>query len=285
MNASFLVTGAGGQLGRALLRHLGALARGLSHGVLDIADDAAVAAALAQYRPAVVVNCAAFSDVDQAESEPGAAFAANARGPETLARACAADGVAFVHLSTDYVFDGRGGPYREDDPPAPLGIYGASKLVGERAVLASGARAVVLRTSWLFDGVASGFVAAVLRQGRERSRLTMVVDQVNCPTPATALAAVIADVSRHLANGGPGGLYHYCGRPPVSRLAWARAILDAAGLDHVVLDPTTRGHFGADARRPARSVLDCTRIGRDFGIDQPDWHAALVADLARTEQP
>lgn len=288
--APWLVTGAGGQVGRRVVECLGAKAHGVTHGDLDIADEAAVRRAFAQVRPALVINCAAYTNVDGAESQPGAAHAVNGNGPAFLARSCAQANIPLIHLSTDYVFDGAADrPYAEEDDVAPLGVYAASKVVGERAVLDSGAMAVVLRVAWVFDRAEDGFVGAVLRRGRQQPRLPMVADQVGCPTPAVAVAQAVVQVGQALLAGrGHGGVYHYCGAPAVSRLGWAREILDAGGLSHVGLDSVGSDHFPSPARRPSYSVLDCRRIAAVFGLEPPDWRSALrqaVGEATKGECP
>lgn len=286
----WLVTGAGGQVGRRVVECLGHAARGFGRGDLDITDDDAVRRAFAQVRPALVVNCAAYTNVDGAEAQPDVAYAVNGEGPAVLARSCRQAGIPLIHLSTDYVFDGTAcRPYLEDDDVAPLGVYAASKVAGEQAVLTSGAMAVVLRLAWAFDHAEDGFIGAVLRRGRQQPRLPMVADQFGCPTPATAIAQAIVQVGQALLAGrGQGGIYHYCGAPGVCRLDWAREILDAGGWSHVELEPVGSDHFPNAARRPSYSALDCRRIAAVFGLEQPDWRAALrraVGEATRGENP
>ena len=282
--SSWLITGANGQIGRRLTARLGDQAQGLSHAQLDITDPAALRDVVRHYRPALLVNCAAFTHVDGAESDTAAAHAVNAQAPARLAETCRMAGIPLIHLSTDYVFDGQArSPYDEDAATAPLSVYGESKLQGEQAVLASGAVSAVLRTAWVFDRPDEGFVGAVLRRGRQQDSLNMVADQWGCPTPAAAVAEAIHRIGeRLLAGRGETGLFHYAGAPVANRLDWARAILDAGGLDHVALQPVSSDAFPTPARRPVYSALDCRRILGAFGLRQPDWRAALQHSITET---
>jgi dTDP-4-dehydrorhamnose reductase len=200
-----LVAGGGGQIGAAvaaLARARGDAVEAPGHAVLDILDEAAIARALDAGRYDAVVNAAAYTAVDRAESERDRAFAVNAEAPGRLARACAARGIALVHFSTDYVFDGSArGARREDDPTGPLNVYGASKLAGERAVAASGARACVLRTSWIFAPRGQNFVRTMLRLARERDEVSVVADQRGCPTEADDVAGAALAAAGALAGG------------------------------------------------------------------------------------
>ena len=290
-----LLLGGNGQVGRELRRALPALGhvvvatRAGAEGELAADFDApdSVGELVRRIAPDVVVNAVAHTAVDRAESEPDAAFRVNALAPAAIAQACAATGALLLHYSTDYVFDGSASrPYREDDVTAPLGVYGASKLAGEEAARASGARHAILRTAWVYAAHGKNFLRTMLRLAGERDELRVVGDQVGAPTPA----AWIADASaRIIAHGVPAaGTWHLVASGQTSWHGFAEAIMDealASGLlprrPRLVSIPTA--DYPTPARRPAYSVLDTTRLQRDFGIAPPDWHDGLrevIADLA-----
>lgn len=283
--ATLVVFGAGGQVGRALAAlppPPGWRVLALDRMASDITDRARVAACLAGVGHGVVVNLAAHTQVDRAETEPDEAFAANRDGAANIAEAAAAQDLALVHLSTDYVFPGTvDAPLAEDAPTGPLGVYGASKLAGETAVLGLHPRALVLRTSWVFGVHGMNFVKAILRRAKERTQLGVVADQVGCPTPAPAIAATLWTLAARLDNSrNPQdfGLFHYCGRPATSWYGFATAILeDAAAYGHPLgrAVPITTADYPTAARRPPQVVLDCRRLARRHGIDQPEWRPAL----------
>jgi dTDP-4-dehydrorhamnose reductase len=291
-----LLLGANGQVGQELRRSLAPLGQlvaatreGLLDGGacerLDFQDLASCAGLIERTAPDVVVNAAAYTAVDRAEDEPALAFRANAEGPAELARLCAARGATLVHYSTDYVFDGSATrPYREDDPTAPLGVYGASKRAGEQAIQASGARHLILRTAWVYALHGHNFLRTMLRLGAERDELRVVADQHGSPTPAWLIADVTAAV---LARGiAEPGVRHLVAAGDTSWHGFAEAIFanaQARGLlprRPRVAAITTAG-YPTRARRPAYSVLDTTLLQRDYGIALPDWHAALAATLDR----
>lgn len=257
----------------------------------DLTDPAACAAAITGADADAVINAAAYTAVDRAEDEEALAHLVNATAPGAMARAAAARGLPFLHVSTDYVFDGQGGrPWREDDPTGPLGAYGRSKLAGERAVAAAGGVHVILRTAWVFAGHGSNFVATMLRVGRDRDRLTVVDDQLGGPTPAAAIAAALVTMARGLSESlaegqgaGPEktGIFHFAGSPAVSWCGFAREIFARAGWEKTpAVDPIGTADWPTPAARPASSVLDCSRIERAWGIDRPDWHAGLGPVIA-----
>jgi dTDP-4-dehydrorhamnose reductase len=280
-----LLFGGAGQLGRAV--QAAAAARGWvcaapGRAEADVTVAAAVARAVAAVRPAAVLNAAAYTAVDRAEAEPEQAEAVNAAGAGHVARAAAAGGAILLHVSTDYVFDGgKGAPYVESDPVRPLQAYGRSKLDGERAVQATLDRHLVVRTAWLFSADGQSFVRTMLRLGRERGAVSVVDDEVGCPTPAGPLAAALLDMLA--AAGRPGfagwGVYHLAGAPAVSRCGFARAIFAAAGLA-VRVSPIGAAAFNAPAPRPASSALDCGKAARAFALAPIDWRAALPATVA-----
>ncbi|WP_109122053.1 dTDP-4-dehydrorhamnose reductase [Azospirillum sp. TSO22-1] len=278
-----LVFGHDGQVAHAL-RTMAApdlTVTALGRAGADITDADAVRRAVEAARPDVAVNTAAYTAVDRAETEAEQAFAVNRDGAGHIAAACAAAGVPLIHYSTDYVFDGaKDGPWREDDPIAPLGVYGASKAAGEAAVRAAGPRHVILRTAWVFGAHGNNFVRTMLRLGAERERLGIVADQRGCPTAAADLASAAVAVARHvLATGEGWGTYHCCGAPPTTWHGFAEAIFEerrrATGLAPPRLDAIATADYPTPARRPANSVLDTARFAARFGLPAPAWRDAL----------
>jgi dTDP-4-dehydrorhamnose reductase len=279
-----LVTGAGGQIGREILEtaaSLGVDAVGLDRARLDITQERAVAATLDAHEPAVLINCAAYTAVDRAEAGEAAAFAVNRDGAGLLARECARRGVALLHFSTDYVFDGRATwPYRESDPVAPLSVYGRSKAAGEAAVLAEGGRALILRTGWVFGRHGGNFVKTMLRLGVERSELRIVADQIGGPTPAAAVARHALTLAGWLAVGRDlPAVLHAGGGPPVSWLGFAEAIFAAAAMQGYAppnLVAIGTADYPTPARRPASSVLD-DGVLRALGLAPIAWQEEMAA--------
>lgn len=272
-----LVFGRTGQVAMELARLIPD-ARFVGRDEADLADPAGCAGVIGAARPAAVINAAAYTAVDRAETDAATARAVNAAAPGAMAAACAGLGVPFVHISTDYVFDGSGdAPRTEAAPTGPLGIYGATKLEGERAIAAAGGQWAVLRTSWVFSAHGSNFVKTMRRLGAERPRLTIVADQVGGPTPAAAIAAAVLTMARAMqADPALGGIHHFAGTPDVSWADFARAIFALSGMATEVEEIPTSA-YPTPARRPLNSRLDCTAIARDFGIARPDWREGLVA--------
>jgi dTDP-4-dehydrorhamnose reductase len=271
-----LVFGQTGQIARELLRRApsGVEVTALGRDRADLSDPA-VCAALVQDTDAVI-NAAAYTSVDRAETEEALATRINAEAPGAIAVAAAALGVPFLHISTDYVFDGSGHTaFRPDHATAPLGIYGRSKLAGERAVLAAGGQTLILRTSWVFSANGANFVKTMLRLGRERDSVSVVADQVGGPTPAAAIADALICAAIAMAGGTPGGVHHFAGAPDVSWADFARAIMAGAGLVCRVNDIPS-SDYPTPARRPANSRLDCSGFQGQFGIARPDWRAGLA---------
>lgn len=275
---SVLVTGGGGQLGLALARRGGEGVRALTRASLDVTDAAAVDEALGALRPRVVVNAAAWTAVDAAETHETQAWALNATAPGVLATLCAARGVGLVHLSTDYVFDGRAGrPYQPEDTPAPLNVYGRSKLAGEVAVREALAEHVILRTSWVVGPDRPNFVATMVRLAATQDRLRVVDDQLGGLTPADDLAdAVLAVVDRW--DEAPWGTWHVCGRPWASWYEVATEVVRACGSPAVV-EAVPSSAWPTPARRPLDGRLDPTAFEGRFGV-HIDWRRALPGLVA-----
>ncbi|KGJ03259.1 dTDP-4-dehydrorhamnose reductase [Paracoccus versutus] len=274
-----LVFGRSGQVATELAR-LAPEARFLGRDRADLADPAACAAAIRTSGCAAVLNVAAHTAVDRAEAEPDLARAVNADAPAAMARAAAELGLPFLHISTDYVFDGSGErPWVETDPTGPLGVYGASKLAGEQGIAAAGGQWAVLRTSWVFSAHGANFVKTMLRLGAEREELRVVADQQGGPTPAADIAAAcLAMLGAMRGDASRGGIYHFAGSPDTSWAGFAREIMAQAGLSCRVSDISTTD-YPTPARRPANSRLNCAAIQRDFGISRPDWRAGLAKVL------
>lgn len=282
-----LVTGCAGQLGVELTRHApGSL--GLARDGLDISDREAVGAALGAAKVegcSVVVNAAAYTGVDKAESDSARAFAVNRDGPGNLAEACARLDLPLIHVSTDYVFDGtKTGAYVETDPIAPLGVYGASKEAGERAVRGRLNQHLILRTSWVYAGHGANFVRTMLRLAGERDELRVVDDQHGIPTSAGDIARAILAISAKLGAAReedryiPWGTYHYTATGPTTWCGFARVIVERAatrtGRQPKVTAIST-AEFPTPARRPANSVLDCARIEQVFAPQRRPWQDGL----------
>ncbi len=271
-----LVFGQTGQVARELARRVpvGVTAEFLGRDRADLADPDACAAAVMAADVDVVINAAAWTAVDRAETEEAAAQVVNGVAPGTMARAAATRGLPFVHISTDYVFDGAGvTPFGVDHPVGPLGAYGRSKLAGEQAVQAAGGAYVILRTSWVVSAHGSNFVKTMLRLGAERDSLNVVADQIGGPTPAADIADAVYVIAAGLRAGAPGGVQHFTGAPDVSWAGFARAIMAQAQLGCIVQDIASSA-YPTPARRPLNSRLDCSGLAA-FGLTRPDWRAGL----------
>ena len=270
-----LVFGRSGQVATELARRLpaGMTARFLGRDEADLMDPAACTARVGDCD--AVINAAAWTAVDRAEAEEAAATVVNGDAPAAIARACAAQGLPFLHVSTDYVFDGSGQrPFRPDDPTGPLGAYGRSKLAGEIGVRESGAQALILRTSWVVSAHGANFVKTMLRLGREREALNVVADQIGGPTPAAAIADALIIAAGAMVAGSPGGTHHFSGAPDTSWADFAREIMARAGLTCAIHDIPTSA-YPTPARRPPNSRLDCSAFQQAYGIPRPDWRAGL----------
>jgi len=286
---TLLVTGANGQVGHALAAMASADLEivALGRARLDVTDADAVRRLVEAHAPDAVVNAAAYTAVDRAEGEPDLAFAVNRDGPAHLAGACAEAGIPLLHVSTDYVFDGaKEGPYTEDDPVAPLGVYGRSKWEGEEAVRERLDRHVILRTAWVFSDHGHNFVKTMLRLAREREVLRVVADQHGGPTAASDIADALVAVARQVvAAPGRWGTYHVAGRPATTWHGFAEAIVEEARRHGPVavraVEPIPTAAYPTPARRPAHSVLDTAKITAAFGVEAPDWRPALARVVAR----
>lgn len=277
------MTGAGGQLGLDLLdAYADHDVVGLTHAELDVTDEAAVVAAVRDHRPDVVVHTAAWTDVDGCESDPSRAHRVNATGAWWVARACALAGAAMVHLSTDYVFDGRGADppraYTEFDPVAPINAYGRSKAASEALVRQTLPAHYIVRTSWLCGARGRNFVRTMLELGRTRDEVEVVTDQVGSPTFTRDLAAAI----RELSVTGRFGTFHRTNAGTCSWFELAEATFGAAGLDRVVL-PTTTAALGRPAPRPAWSVLSAVHAEASGLRPFPHWRDGLSRLLSELD--
>lgn len=285
------VLGNSGQLARALMRvasQCGLRAAAGGRPQVDISDYRSVATFLYEAQPRVVINAAAYTAVDKAESEPDEAFRINVEAPALLAVMCAAAGVPLIHISTDYVFDGQQTrPYVEDDTMQPLSVYGASKAAGEQAVRAGCPHHVILRTSWVYSRDGQNFLRTMLRLAGERDTVSVVSDQLGAPTLADDLAQAIVTISSTIANAGlegPWGTYHITATGSTSWHGFAAEIFRqaaAAGIRTPNLVAIPSREFQTAARRPANSRLDNGKLARTFGIVMPDWERGVADTLAR----
>lgn len=305
-----LVFGANGQVGQALLCALaplgdvvgttrsGTLPDGGPCLTADFSDARSVIELLDVTRPLYVINAAAYTAVDRAEREPGTARAVNTEVPGAISHWCAARGVTMVHYSTDYVFDGAGTrPYRPDDAPAPLGVYGATKLAGEEVIRAAGGRHLIFRTAWVYAAHGQNFLRTMLRAGAgagagaERNVLRVVADQVGTPTAAALIAEVTAHVLR--TGGNASGTWHLTASGETSWHGFAEAIFEGAVARGLIarspmVEPIATADYPTPARRPAYSRLDTDTLQRDFDIELPDWRQGLdrvLDEMAAQRQP
>ncbi|MDR1854351.1 MAG: dTDP-4-dehydrorhamnose reductase [Azoarcus sp.] len=283
-----LLLGKDGQVGWELQRALAPLGEVVALGYdgqsglsLDIGDETAVRATVAAVMPQVIVNAAAYTAVDRAESEPVLARRVNAEAVGVLADEAAARGVWLVHYSTDYVFDGSGGrPRHEDDPTAPLSVYGKTKLAGEEAIRASGCRHLILRTSWVYAARGDNFARTMLKLAAEREQLTVIADQVGAPTGADLIADVTAHLVRAVVSADDasrGGTYHLAAAGETSWHGYANFVIEEARRRHNAqfkvreIAPVLSSAWPSPAQRPLNSRLDTTRLQAEFGVYLPDW--------------
>ncbi|MFC3915081.1 dTDP-4-dehydrorhamnose reductase [Pseudaeromonas sharmana] len=286
MAVKLLITGYKGQVGHCLVaqaEQLGWDILAVDRDELDITDQACVRAQVSAFQPHVIINAAAHTAVDKAESEIGASYAINRDGPAYLAEAAQQVGAIVLHISTDYVFAGdKDGLYVESDAVAPQGVYGASKLAGELAVAEHCSCHLILRTAWVFGEHGNNFVKTMLRLGSQRDVLGVVADQVGGPTYAGDIAAALLTMASQALQPdfNAWGIYHFAGEPHVSWHGFATAIFDASVAQGLlarspVINPIATTDYPTPAKRPANSRLDCSRIHSIFGIMPSDWQAAL----------
>ncbi len=278
-----LVFGRTGQVATELGRRRAVIA--LEPPEVDLTVPGAATAQIERIQPDLVINAAAYTAVDKAENDAELAARLNGDAPGEMARAAAAAGVPFLHVSTDYVYSGEGEkPWKPSDPTGPLGVYGRTKLAGDQAVAAAGGRFAVLRTSWVFSAHGQNYVKTMLRLGRERDELSIVADQIGGPTSAASIADALLRVGDALLAGrGRSGIYHFCGAPNTSWAGFSREIFAQAGLSVTVRDIPT-SDYPTPAQRPLNSRLDCSDLQRDFGIAQPDWRKDLSDVLRELSQ-
>ena len=283
-----LISGKTGQVALELQKHLGGLGEliVLGRNDLDLSKPEQIRAQVRAHRPDLIINAAAHTAVDLAESEPELAFAINGVAPGVFAEEAAALGIPLIHYSTDYVFDGnKPAPYTEDDTPNPLGVYGKSKLAGERAIAATGAEHLILRTSWVYSTHGKNFLLTMQRLLQERPELRVVADQIGAPT----WAGTIARSTRLLierwqaAEAGAWGVYHLTAQGETSWFGFTQAIaehLSAQGKPCATLEPIPASAYPTPAARPQNSRLDCCRLEREWQVAQPAWQNALRECLA-----
>ena len=283
-----LISGKTGQVALELQKHLGGLGEliVLGRNDLDLSKPEQIRAQVRAHRPDLIINAAAHTAVDLAESEPELAFAINGIAPGVFAEEAAALGIPLIHYSTDYVFDGnKPAPYTEDDTPNPLGVYGKSKLAGERAIAATGAEHLILRTSWVYSTHGKNFLLTMQRLLQERPELRVVADQIGAPT----WAGTIARSTRLLierwqaAEAGAWGVYHLTAQGETSWFGFTQAIaehLSVQGKPCATLEPIPASAYPTPAARPQNSRLDCSRLEREWQVAQPAWQNALRECLA-----
>ena len=284
-----LITGQHGQVSQALQAHLQGLGELMVLGSkqLDLAKPDQIHEQIRAHRPDLIINAAAHTAVDQAESEPDAAFAINATAPGVLAEEAKALGVPLIHYSTDYVFDGsKTAPYTEADTPNPLSVYGQSKLAGEQAIAAAGGQYLILRTSWVYSNQGKNFLLTMQRLLQEKPQMRIVADQIGAPTWAGTIAgSTRALIERWLAGeAGKWGIYHLTAQGETSWFGFAQAIgehLHADGKACAELEAIPSSAYPTPAMRPLNSRLDCSRLQQQWHVSQPHWQDALRECLAQ----
>ena len=276
---TILVFGKNGQVATELQARAGSAHEDmvfLGRDRADLSDPTACAAAIEVHAPSAVINAAAYTAVDKAEEEEALATVVNGETPGAMAKACAALGIPFLHVSTDYVFEGSGeAQWHETDPISPQNAYGRSKAAGEKAVLVAGGNAAILRTSWVFSAHGANFVKTMLRLSETRDELNIVDDQIGGPTPAGAIANALLTMVKPMQDGQKGGIYHFSGQPATSWKCFARETFALAGRD-VKTGGIATADYPTPAKRPLNSRMDCSALAAGFGIEQPDWKAALA---------
>ncbi|MGJ8590494.1 MAG: dTDP-4-dehydrorhamnose reductase [Yoonia sp.] len=281
-----LVFGHSGQVATELraLHSDGVEITALTRADADLTDPAACAAAIEAHAPDAVINAAAYTAVDKAESDAETAQLINAEAPAAMARTCAARDIPFVSISTDYVFSGAGDTaWKSDDATDPQGVYGRTKRDGEIAIAEAGGRYAVLRTSWVVSAHGNNFVKTMLRLGAEREVLTIVADQIGGPTGAAEIAQACVTIAKTLVSEPEkSGIYHFAGTPDTSWADFARAIFDAANISCAVTDIPS-SDYPTPVKRPLNSRLDCSATEAAFGISRPNWRASLTHILTQLD--
>jgi dTDP-4-dehydrorhamnose reductase len=284
-----LISGQHGQVSQALqeaLKGLGELVV-LGRDQLDLSQPESIRPVVREIKPDLIINAAAHTAVDQAESEPDLALAINGTAPGVFAEEAAMLGIPFIHYSTDYVFDGsKDGAWTESDAPNPLGVYGRSKLAGEQAIEKAGGQYLILRTSWVYSLTGRNFLLTMQRLLQEREKMTIVADQIGAPTWAGTIAQSTRVMIERWRDGQPGawGVYHLSASGETSWFGFAQAIgqaLTSVGKPCASLEPIPSSAYPTPARRPLNSRMDCSRLEREWGVTQPDWHDALLECLAQ----
>ncbi len=281
----FLITGAKGQVGHCLTQQLTGKAEILAvdRDELDITDQSAVKKIVETFKPDVIINAAAHTAVDRAESEVELSEAINVKGPQYLAEAANEIGAVILHISTDYVFEGTGtGEYKEDDQTNPQGVYGRTKLAGEIAVQQANPSSIILRTAWVFGEHGHNFVKTMLRLAKDRDSLGIVGDQFGGPTYAGDIAKALIEIANQILAGKENafGVYHFTGKPYVSWYEFAKAIFAEAESQNILkksplVNSIATSDYPTPAKRPANSRLDLTKIKQVFNIEPSDWQVAL----------
>ncbi len=275
-----LVFGKSGQVASELAKF--ADIKCLGRDEADLTNPTSCIRAIHHYSPSAVINAAAYTAVDQAESNKSTAILVNAIAPAEMAATCAVLNIPFTHISSDYVFDGSGEkPWRETDNTAPLGVYGLTKRDGEVGTLAANPASIILRTSWVFSEHGMNFVKTMLALGTKRDRLSIVADQIGGPTPAAAVAKACHHIAMHF-DARKTGIYHFAATPHANWADFARTIFSMANLN-VHVDDISTANYPTAAKRPLNSRLDCSRVLNDFGIKEPKWQPALKKVLKKLE--
>lgn len=293
MGKKILVTGSNGQLGMEL-RQLAPAHPSYSfifttREQMPLEDPAAIHALIDNLKPDYLVNCAAYTAVDRAESDRPMAFLVNGEAPGTMAAACARNNAVMIHISTDYVFNGQSDrPYRESDATDPVNLYGASKLEGEKNVLRELPSSIIIRTAWVYSEFGKNFVRTMLRLMNEKEQIGVVSDQYGTPTYAADLASAVISIIQTLGQDsspvpGHSGIFHFSNEGRISWYEFAVAIAKLSGTSCRV-NPISTKEFPTPAKRPSYSVLDKTKITREFGIVPPHWHDSLEKCIARILQ-
>lgn len=271
-----LVFGKSGQVAKELFRQRSTGIMFLDRQMSDLSDPKACADHITALKPECVINAAAYTAVDKAEDEPELAQVVNADAPIAMAHATQSLGIPFLHISTDYVFDGTGdAPFLPSDPTGPLGVYGRTKLAGEIGVKQAHASPIILRTSWVFSAHGNNFVKSMLKYGAEKAEMKIVADQTGGPTPAADIAAALLKMADERS---PAGTYHFSGAPDTTWAGFAREIFSQSGMATQVIDIPS-SEFPTKAKRPLNSRMDCSSLEQACGIPRPDWRTGLAKVL------